>query len=69
MNSEDILYSTGNSTQYLVIIYKGEGSEKDYTYICIYMHIYTHMYVCIIQHVYISVCITESLCTHETNTL
>ena len=26
----DILYSTGNSTQYFVITYKGNESEKEY---------------------------------------
>ena len=28
-NNEDLLYSTGNSTQYLVITYNGKESEKE----------------------------------------
>ena len=30
INNKDQLYSTGNSTQYLVITYKGRESEKKY---------------------------------------
>ena len=30
---KDLLYSTGNSTQYFVITYKGKESEKEYIYI------------------------------------
>ena len=29
-NSKDLLYSTGNYTQYFVITYKGKESEKEY---------------------------------------
>ena len=36
-NQQDLLYGTGNYSQYFVIIYKGKQSEK-YTYI--YIHIY-----------------------------
>ena len=31
-----LLYSTGNSTQYFVIIYMGKDSEKEW--ICVYMY-------------------------------
>ena len=34
-NQQDLLYSKGGYTQYFVIIYKGEESEKEYTYVCI----------------------------------
>ena len=34
---KDVLYSTGNSIQYLVIIYNGKESEKNYIYIYIYI--------------------------------
>ena len=34
--NKDLLYSTGNYIQYLVIIYNGKESEKEYTYICIH---------------------------------
>ena len=34
--NKDLLYSTGNYTQYFVIMYKGEESEKN-RYICMYM--------------------------------
>ena len=30
VNNKDLLYSTGNYIQYLVIIYNGKESEKDY---------------------------------------
>ena len=30
---KDLLYSTGSYTQYLVIIYNGKESEKEYIYI------------------------------------
>ena len=33
--SGDLLYTTGNSSQYFVIIYMGKESEKEGTYICI----------------------------------
>ena len=36
---KDLLYSTGNYTQYFLINYKGRESEE-YTYIYIYIHIY-----------------------------
>ena len=36
--NEDLLYSTGNDTQYFVIIYTGKESEKEYT------HTHTHIY-------------------------
>ena len=49
----DLLYSTGNYTQYLVIIYNGKKSEK-------IIYIYIYIYICITE----SFC-----CTLETNTL
>ena len=33
INNEDLLYSTGNYTQYLVITYKGKESEKEDKYV------------------------------------
>ena len=33
MTNKDLLYSTGNYIQYLVIIYNGKESEKEYIYI------------------------------------
>ena len=60
INNKDLLYSTGNYIQYLVITYNGKESEKEYMYVYIYVYytyIYTHN-------------ITKSLCcTPETNTL
>ena len=42
------LYSTGNYTQYLPIMYNGRESEKVYIYIYIYIHMnlkkYTYMH-------------------------
>ena len=42
ITNKDLLYSTGNYAQYLIIIYKGKESEKDihtHTYIYIQIHI------------------------------
>ena len=36
ITNKDLLYSTGNSTQYFIITYKGKESEKE----CIYKRIY-----------------------------
>ena len=44
-----LLYSTGNYTQYYVILYKGKESEKN-IYICIYMCIYIYIYIYIYTH-------------------
>ena len=51
MTNKDLLYSTGNYTQYYVIIYKGKESEKEY--------IYTHIYICITE----SLCCTPETYT------
>ena len=55
ITKKDLLYSTGDSTQYLVITYIGKESEKEgiYTYICICMY----LYMCIYIYIYISICI------------
>ena len=34
----DLLYSTGNSTQYSVIIYMGKEAEKEWMYVYIYLN-------------------------------
>ena len=36
MTNKDLLYSTGNHIQYLIIIYNGKEGEKEYTYKCMY---------------------------------
>ena len=42
MTNKGLLYSTGNYTQYFVIVYKGKESGKEY--ICIYLnHTVVHM--------------------------
>ena len=41
-NNKDLLYSTGNCIQYLVIAYNGKESKKDYLFEYIYIYIYTH---------------------------
>ena len=38
--NKDLLYSTGDFTQYSVIIYKGKEFEKEW--ICIYIYIYIY---------------------------
>ena len=57
INNKDLLYSTGNYIQYLVISCKGKDSEKGNIYMFFYKYINTYIYI------------TESLCcTPETNT-
>ena len=45
INNKSLLYSIQCYTQFLVIIYKGNESEKKYTcmYICIHTHTHTQM--------------------------
>ena len=33
ITDKDLLYSTGNSTQYPVVTYRGKGSEKEQMYV------------------------------------
>ena len=40
--NKDLLYSTGNYTQYFVITYNGKENEKEYTYSHTYIHTHTH---------------------------
>ena len=40
MNNKDLLYSTGNYIQYLVITYNGKASEKEHIHILTYMYMY-----------------------------
>ena len=42
INNKDLLYSTGNYIQYLIVTYKGKESENIYTHI--YIYVYRHMY-------------------------
>ena len=35
MNNKDLLYSTGNCIQYLVIMYSGEGNGTPLQYFCL----------------------------------
>ena len=39
-NNKVLLNSTGNYTQYLVIIYMGKESKKEYMCVCVYIYIY-----------------------------
>ena len=39
MTNKDLLYSTGNYIQYLIIIYNGKESEKEYIYIHTYIYV------------------------------
>ena len=36
--NKDLLYSTGNSTQYSVITYMGKESEKELIYVYVYLN-------------------------------
>ena len=40
MVNKVLLYSTGNSTKYCVITYKGKESEKVCVCVCVYIYIY-----------------------------
>ena len=42
--NKDLLYSTGNSIQYLIITDNRKESEKEYIYI--YVHIYIYISAC-----------------------
>ena len=47
INNKDLLYSTGNSTQYLVITLMEKNLKKKiYAIICIYTHICTYIHRC-----------------------
>ena len=43
INNKDLLCSTGNYIHYLVIIYTGKESEKEYIYIYIMNHIVVYL--------------------------
>ena len=40
MNYNDLVYSTGNYMQYLIITYNGKESKKEHIYVCVYIYIY-----------------------------
>ena len=42
-DNKDLLYSTGNYTQYFVVTNKGKESEKEYIHICITDHFTVHL--------------------------
>ena len=44
INNKDLLYSTGNYVQYLVMIYNGKESENEYIYVYMCVYIYVYMY-------------------------
>ena len=54
INTKDLLYSTGNYAQYLVITYHRKESETEYIYVCVC--------VCVCVCVYIHIYVFESLC-------
>ena len=74
MDNRDLLHSTGNHIQYLVITYNGKDSEKVCIYIYIYICTHTHIYVCVYIYTYHNITYfiereTESLfCTPGTGT-
>ena len=46
INNKDLLYSTGDYIQYLVITYNGKDFAKEiYTYICMYMSVCVYIYI------------------------
>ena len=40
MTNKDLLYRTGNYTQYLIITCNGKESDKQHIYICLYVCVY-----------------------------
>ena len=42
---KNLLNSTGNCTEYLIIAYNGKECEKKYMYIYIYIYIRTHIFI------------------------
>ena len=40
VNNNNLLYSTGYSTQYSIITYIGKESEKEWIYVCIFVYVY-----------------------------
>ena len=45
INNKDLLYSTGNYIQYLIITCNRKESEKEYIHLCIFI-IYIYVYTC-----------------------
>ena len=45
ITNKDLLYSTGNSTQYSVMTYMGKESKNEWRYTYIYMYILIHFAV------------------------
>ena len=74
VNSEDLLYSTGNDIQYPVISHNGKGCVYIYIYIHTHIfYIYICMYVCIkylpqLSYIYMKnvyVCVTDHFAVHQ----
>ena len=53
INNKDLLYSTGNYIQYLIITYNRKESEKEYIHLCIYIYMYVYIYICVCIYIYI----------------
>ena len=51
ITDKDLMYSTGNSTPYFIIIYQGKESEKVYIYF-IYIVYTLHIYI-YVKYIYI----------------
>ena len=59
MTNKDLLYSTGDCTQYFAMVYMGKESKNEWIYVFLYT------YICVSIYTYIS----DSLCcTPGTNT-
>ena len=57
ITNKDLLQSTGNHTQYFIITYKGQASEKEKMCVCVCMCICVYTYMCylyyVCEHIYI----------------
>ena len=45
ITNKDLLQSTGNHTQYFIITYKGQASEKEKMCVCVYVYMRVYIYV------------------------
>ena len=64
ITNKDLLYSTGNSTQYFAMAYMGKESKKEWI-----IYVYVYVCVCICICVYVCVCIQASLMSQTVKNL
>ena len=61
INNKDLLCSTGNYIQYLVVTYKGKQSlSYVYIYVYVYIYIFIYVYICMCMCMYICICMCSN---------